>query len=63
MTSLSIELFAYPWDILDAGKAFFLDLGLPVTNSFDQAAADGLLGESRLQWIQELACLARKASA
>lgn len=56
-----------------------LNLGLPVTNTFDQAAAKvdyarnkgirrfsffnyGLLGESRLQWIRDLACLARRAS-
>jgi hypothetical protein len=86
MTPVSVELFAYPWDILDAGEAPFLDhcvelnLGLPVTATFAQAAAQvdyarrhgvrrfsffnfGLLGESRLRWIQDLACVARKAGA
>jgi hypothetical protein len=57
-----------------------LNLGLPVTTTFAQAAAQvdyarrkglrrfsffnyGFLGESRLRWIQDLACMARKAGA
>ena len=89
------HLLAYAVEASDANAdlAFFLtmvedpgrlnltlNLGVPATNTFDQAAAKvqyarrkgmrrfsffnyGLLGESRLQWIRELACLARKASA
>jgi hypothetical protein len=89
------HLLAYDTEVSDANSdlAFFLtmvddpgrlnltlNLGFPLTKTFDQAAAKveyarrkgvrrfsffnyGLLGESRLQWIQELGCVARKVNA
>lgn len=46
MTPVSVELFAYPWENLDAGEARFRDYCV--------------LGDCRLEWFRKLACEARK---